>query len=131
MSIKTFLLMFILCGSAYSIIAQDSRSHRLYLFDNEKFNERLKEHNEIQFDTLAIAKDSISTNINDHQSMRILEVPKDKMALMPMMSFNKDIHYTMPIKKYKNYYKPKSPVLQKDSMFRRKDVLPRLIPKEK
>lgn len=131
MRVKTLILVFVLCGSTNSLFGQDSRPYRLYLFDDEKFNERLKEYREFQFDTLATIKDSISTNLNDHHSMRIIEVPKDKMALMPMMSFNHDIQYTMPIKKYKNFYIPKSSILQKDSLFNRKDVLPRFIPKEK
>jgi hypothetical protein len=128
---KFIILTLILGSTVDSLMAQELKYERIYPFNDEKFQERLNELNHFKSDSLLILNDTLSANINNKYPMRILELQGDKMAGMPMMNINKDLHYTMPIKNYDSFNIHKSEKLEQDSIFRRKGLPPLLIPKEK
>ena len=131
MSSKIITLILLLIGISCFVKAQDSKNGELLPFDTDKFNDRFKNFHELNLDTLHLKSDSASLNINNQYSMRILKVPEDNLAPMPMMSIDKDVHYTMLIKKYKNYYSPISRSRKKDELFKKEDLLPLEVPEEK
>jgi len=131
MAAKKLLTLIIMLGAAYSVLAQDTRYQKIHPFDHEKFEERLREFNQLQLDTINLPMDSITAKKNEQYSMRILEIPENKIALMPTLPLGKDMQYTMPIKRYHNYYIPKSLIPKQDSLFRNDDLLHLHIPKNK
>ncbi len=107
MRIKFAIPLFIFLGSTISLMGQDSKYERLYPFDNEAFKERLKDYNLFEKDTLKQAKEVIVPGNKNKYSMKWLNVHEDDMAKMPNMPINKDIQFTMRIKKYESQ-NPKS-----------------------
>ena len=119
----SFLVFFLLVSMSY---AQDSSQLKIMPLDEDAILERLEDHNKRKLEIVPQETDSIE-NINDQYSMRIYDVDESNMAKMPMMEIKEDMHYTMQIKKYTNYY---GKFVNKDSLEQRKKRVLPLKPKE-
>jgi len=98
---KILVLTLLLNGMSNLMLGQDSKTLRLFPFDNEKFKEALEERNRLIPDSMINPNESIRQKLDDRNSMQIYPVPKDQM---PNMVFRKDINYTLRIKKYNLCY---------------------------
>ena len=128
---KFIIIMLFLGNVGGPLMAQELKYQRIYPFNDEKYKERLNDFNHLKSDSLLIMNDTLANNKNNKYPMRILELQGDNMAIMSMMNIDKDMQYNMPMRKYDNFNIHKSEQLQQDSLYRRKDLSPLLIPKEK
>jgi len=128
---KFIIIMLFLGSVGGPLMAQELEYQRIYPFNDEKYKERLNDFNHLKSDSLLIMNDTLANNINNKYPMRILELKGENMATLPMMNIDKDLNYNMPMRKYDNFNIHKSEQLQQDSVYRRKNLSPLLIPKEK
>lgn len=130
MRLNVILIIAISLGFSDLLKAQNFKN-QLLPFERERYEEALKKFDILQFDSSYTIRDSVLSNINDHHAMRILEVPEKEMAQIPKMKISRDFNYTLRIKKYENNYYPKPNIPKSDSLFRKDDLLPLTVPKEK
>ena len=118
-----FIVLLVLISGLY---AQDASDLKLSPLDEDAVLKRLEDYNQLQLEVIPYETDSVK-DINDQYSMRILEVEESNMANMPMMEIKEDMHYTMRIKRYNNYY---GKFVKKDSLAQRKNRVLPLKPKD-
>jgi len=111
---KSIVFSFLLLSIATVIFGQDSKK-KLYRFDEEKYNELLREENLLFPDSALIPTDTTLIDKQQPNDLKVIPVPEKNMAKMPNMEINKDIHYTIRINKYSLNY-PYNPEPYPDSI---------------
>ncbi len=102
MRFKFILLAAFFVFAHLSLFAQNPGLKGLSHFDKNAYQNRLKNHEKFQL--YNFEEHAFPLKKTEKNAINNLKVGDDGMAPMPKMSINKDIRYSMEIKKYKLHY---------------------------
>ena len=104
MKSRFILICLMLTGVSFTLKAQQLDPLQILPFNSEEYEDKLNE--KFQLDTLMLNQDTLIESAHNPYTMRIIDLPQNRMAQMPTMPLRHDVHYHMRIKKYDNYYAP-------------------------